>query len=538
MKLSHSLLVVAGLAVPARAQVTPSMAPQIDPQIAQGLFSNLAVGMTVIDANENVSWWIRAPGVNGGVPVEWNSAGFGAAAAGHPDFSFQALTQHWTPAGPPPEFGGISTGGEIMPTVNASGRMTMTVDNWYMLSVAVDSHATGLPGSLLANRAANNRNPAGDILAYYAIGSTGIHPAFPETVRLEDSREQLALQAGAPATAAVREIRNHDFGLGVVSADPRGRAGTMFPVRNCFYFTLTQAWVDETTLAHPGFQIDATTPNASTVYVMTWSDTSQLQWSAPRIAFDHATLFPNRAIGEVEIDALSVDKGGQTPAMAARVVFSLTPDSDGAAPYDQILVYQRFPWECSTTPLMTDPAHGATARVSDKLGLRPRPATGTGEPDNVGSTCGGDPREPFVVGPIMGIATSQNRQGGGTLGLTMVRESAIDDDLDSTEPMQDVLHVQVTGLGHEPHALGFVGLFLEGPAVPPWVTPAAPVLIGDPIWIDTASEARNSLDVAFPIPADNGTTPMRVSAQLFGVDFTPSITVVPLRESWVLAILP
>ncbi|MBL8861745.1 MAG: hypothetical protein JNK02_07000 [Planctomycetes bacterium] len=531
------LLITTGLAVPCRAQLTPGMAQQIFPYTAQGLFSNLPVGLTVDEPGEGSWWWVRAPGTNSGVPVEWSSAHFGTATLTHPDFSLEALTAHWRPSGLTPSFGGVSTGGEVMPRVDSGGQMIMTPSNWYMLAVSVDPLAQGVPGSLLRSRTTGGRNPAGDLLSYYAVGSTGIHPAFVDTARLEYSREQLALQQAGPATATPREIANHDFGLGVISIDPQNRAGNMFPVRNCFYFTLTQAWVLDATQAFPAFQLGGFPPSWSTIYVMTWSDTPSLGWSEPQIAFSHAELFPGCPLGTVEIDALSVDKGQGSPLYPDRAVFSLTPASDWGGAFDQILVHQRAPTACATTALMTDGAFETSTKVSTKLGLRPRPAEGIGEPDDVRSTCGGDPIEGFTIGPVMGLATPEHRQGDGELGLTAVRRStAVQGAPDGTATSMDTLHIQVTGLDHAPHMLGFVVLYLEGPPVPVGGIPAAPQQLGEPIWIDPASSARNALDISVSVPAKAGATASRFSARCFGLDFTSAWTITPLRESWVLSI--
>jgi len=510
------------------------------PQEAQGKFSNFPVGILLTDPSPTQAdqWLIRSPGVSSGVPVVWTVSSFGAATPDHPDYSFSALTDHWAPGSPvpPPEFGGISSGGEVMPAVDDEGEMIMTIGNWYMLSITVKSQADGLDGSLLRTRTANSRNPAGDILSYYAIGSTGINPALVDTVRLEYSREQLRLQAPLPVATGDREIANHDFGVGVISIDPEERAGSMFPVRDCLYFTLTQAWV---LLAGSTFELDNLPANASTIYVMTWDGS---EWSDPAIAFSHSLLFPERDVGTVEIDALSVDRGSGTALSPDRTVFSLTRESDlpesGSVPestFDQILVYQRgnsVNPTCPTTALIA----ADSISVSAKFGLKPRADfTPLGEPDDVGSTCGGDPKEPYQVGPIAGVATGQAPYGASDLGLSLIRtrlpfQGWVDG---TTVPpnsgIVETLHMQVTGLEYQPHTWGFIVFYIDGPNGPEqW---------GSPYLIDAAASARNALEVPVSLPTSVLNVPLRIRAKCIGVDAAAPQTLVDLGESWVITIV-
>jgi hypothetical protein len=494
----------------------------------------MAVGLTVQGVSATDPVLIRSPRAAGGVPTPWSPSEFAAASQVHPDYSMSALTGHWVPQPSTnvPIFGGISTGGEVMPTVNSSGELQMTSGNWYMLGITVGSLALGRPGSVLAIQSASGRDPSGDIVSYYASGSGAINAAFVDTSRLENSREQLELQEIDPAPTGPRSITNFDYGMGVISIDPLNKAGSMFPVRDCYYFTLTKAFV----LANSTLVLDGQAADEATVYVMTWNATAVPPWSAPSRAFDRDTLFPGVAAHAIEIDALSVDRGTGTALQPQRVVLSLTLESNVApgGPWDQILVHQRG--TCATQALGTDPAFQPSGTFSDKIGLytlaHPSPA---GQPDNVTGTCGGDPIEPYLVGPVVGIATNQNRAGLGQLGLTGLRTYPSDADYDSDD-MTATLHLQVAGMDYANFQLGFITLYLEGPPVGTGQTPATPVQWGQPIWIDPTISQRNTMDIAVPVPIKLQNEVFRVSAVCTGVNLSPTFLSVPLRESWVLSI--
>ncbi|MBM3986998.1 MAG: hypothetical protein FJ294_03455 [Planctomycetes bacterium] len=518
LKTFHSprLLATLSLALPVTAQGTPGT--PIPPQRAQGLFTNLAVGMTVEETPEVSYLWIRAPGANSGVPLEWNSATFGIATAAHPDFSIAQLTR-WAPPAVPRgnPFGGISTGGDIMPTVDASGRMVMSPGLWCMVSVVLDSAALGMPGSLLKSRVSLGINPATEIMSYYAEGSSGIHPRFLDTVRIEYTDAQLYLQQAAPQASQAREIVNHDFAMGVNASNSTGAPDPMFPVRDQFYFTLTQPFV--TSLTALNVSLGGHEPCASHVYRLQWNGMT-LEWDGPTIAFHHDDLFPNRQMGTVEIDALSVFAPSSGPS---RVVFSLTPESDDTQqPFDQLLVYQTGPSQapiCNTTALK---APGGMP-ITQKMGLKPRTPTGT--PDNVKSACIGDPHDLSATSRRMGIATDGLRQGKGDFGFTAVRHSQPNSALDE-------LHVQFNGFDLENHMLGFIQLQLEGPVN----TNSAPVPILPWIQIDPVSLTRNALDLP-PLPVTRtSTSALRFSALLWGVNPDDLGGVNLLRESWVLTV--
>ncbi|TAJ18273.1 MAG: hypothetical protein EPO68_08125, partial [Planctomycetota bacterium] len=119
-----------------------AQAQVIAPSVAQGLASNMPVGLSLYATHPNDAVRIRAPGTNSGQPVAWSAASFSAATALHPDYSPGALTQ-WAPTSiAPPRFGGISSGGERMPPVDSSGLLDMDgFENWYALAISVDRNA-------------------------------------------------------------------------------------------------------------------------------------------------------------------------------------------------------------------------------------------------------------------------------------------------------------------------------------------------------------------------------------------------------------
>ncbi len=527
------------LALPGAAR--PLQGTPVNPVLAQGVFSNFAVGMTVGGTGAPGDLVIRAPGVNGGIPIQWSAGTFTSASATHPNYSYGALTT-WAQgsSNPLPSFGGISTGGEVMPIVRWNGELDMAPMNWFMLSIGVAPNARGVAGSVLSMQTQNGtRNPAGDILSYYFIGSQGVNQALVDHSFLESSREQLKLN-DIPTSAADRVIRNFDWGMGVLSSDPGARAGSMFPVKNCFYFTLTQAYVNSI----PGLLLDGLPPSSSTVYAMTWTG-APLAWTAPKRAFTSLELFGAGKDGVVEIDALSVDKGSGSWELPSRAIVSLTLASNpspGAA-YDQLLVYQRGTTTLAQ-PLQTDHEHENPAQTfSQKIGLR-LVADPTGGPDEVTGTCGGDPKEPYIIGPVVAIATDQPRTGAGTLGLSAMRTCPHDPngnpDGDYETPTDDTLHIQVSGMNHSDddsdYDLGFIQLFIEQRVYTGHGIPAAPTPWGEALWIDTTTEGRNTLDVSIPVPCTLLNETFRFSAKIYRVLFTPAPVAYQLRESCVLSI--
>lgn len=508
------------------AQVPP--ATVVPPTEAQGLFTNWPVGLTITSTSPTRPVLIRASGANTGKPAEWSAAAFGAASPVHPDYSMSMLTT-WAPASiDVPIFGGISTGGEILPTVDQNGVMMLSVDQWFALTFTVGGTSQGEAGSMIAARAALG-NPGGDVISYYARGSESINPAYPHTVRLEYSRDQLQLQQATPTTSTPREISNFDIGMGVIASDPTNRAGIMFATRDRFYFTLTKAWADAANQL--SIALGGAEPDSATIYVMQWNGTS---WSAPSVLFDAEDLFGQGAVPEeYEIDALSV--GCDTTGACSspqRVILSLTPESNTSThTFDQILVRQVSPWPCTTTALKLAPAvaNGSPVEFSTVVGLRQNGAVGG--PDDVTSTCGIDPPEPYNIGPVLALATDQQKYGDGELGLTAYRQSK-----PGLPNGNDVLHIEVAGMEYAPYQFGFVQLYTEGE---PWGTSGAnddTVEWGDPFVIDAGCSALNRLDLPIEIPNAVKGDLFRFSATVIGVSFTPSFTVQRLRNSAVLGI--
>lgn len=524
--------VSAALALLCAATSLQAQATIVWPTQAQGMFSNWPLGLS-LGSSGTEELHIRALGTASGVPVAWTSSSFSAAGPNHPDYSTSALTNHWNPSSLPtaPRFGGISTGGDQMPSVSDTGVLNLEAENWYSISFTVAPDARGKQGSLLESRAAGALDPSGDIFTYYTIGSTAIHPEFPDTIRLEASRAQLQLRGAAPGPVENRAIRNLDYGIGVISVDPEARAVDIFPVTESFYFSLTKAWVTEAMQLNPsGYLIAGQVPSEATVYSMQWVNGS---WTEPAIAFTHQELFGVGCTSPhcVEIDALTVDQGSVIAGWPHRVVFSLTPASDEApgGPFDQLLVYQRGmnPVPCPTTSLKVQ-TPGGNKRVTDHVGLGDHDDYPSDGPDDITSTCGIDPDESSQEGPVVGIATEDEHKGDGKLGLSAFRS-----DTPSDPTNEDVVHLQVTGLDFPGYELGFIQLYLEGPVPEKGSEPASGTPSGPPIWIDPASAANNALDLVLPTSHAVGGTHFRVSARLIGVNLSP-FDAHELRESWVI----
>jgi hypothetical protein len=509
----------------------------VPPGRAQGHFSEFALGLSYRGASDPVL--IRAPGVASGAPTTWDSTTFGAESATHPNYSEAALTYHWvtSTAMRPVEFGDISTGSDLIPFVESDGSLNMAWGNlshWLVLTAAVSNEALGQSGSIIEMQRTNpTRTPGGDIISYCAIGSTEINRDLIDTVHLESSREQLQLPTDA-------ELVNLDYHIGVNSVDQQNLAGATFPIKNKFYFTLSQAWITAALGIHSGFQVAGATPNASTVYVMEWSYSQTTQtgtWGEPTVAFSHDQLFPDSLFDKVttanvEIDGLAVDQG-TIGDFARAVVFSLTPDSDAVAPngyFDQILVFQRNPTtgvtQTNTQPLLTDadPAFAPQMTVSDKMGLVSRPASPTGTPDNATSLCTIDPTDGDTLQPVFGRATDEDPRGEGMLGLSVFRTCV--GHTGSTG--SDLLSLQVTGLDYTGHDLGLIRVYLEFPSFT-WESA--------PIWIDPGDLALNSIEFADTVSHAAGPsfTPLRVSAKLSGVNASTQEETF-IRESWVVTI--
>lgn len=535
---SSTFLMLAVSASTAPAQ----MATQIDPLIAQGHFSNWAVGVSHSSAVSSAagSPKIRAPGVGGGVPVAWTAATFGATNANHPDYSLSALTLNWPVSGLSPEFGGTSTGGDVTPQVTSTGVLIATTDNWYSLTISVADGAQGVTTSLIDRQRTYNgstgRSVGGDIFSYYMAGGDGIDPAFLDTVRVEYTKEQLGDS---------HDLKNLDWGIGIISVDPGKRAGPLFPVSNKFYFTLSKAWLatnDGQVLTAVGLVND--TADARTVYEMTWDQTTG--WSAPGIAYSPTDLFGSQSGNtNLEIDAISVYRTSSED----RIVFSLTKASDFTTDsppvlnaYNQILVFQRSTGgatPCGTTSLKVA-GTPSSVRVTEKFGLVER--TSTGEPDDVDSTCGLDPKRlelsaPLLY-PVVGMAMDTMTAQVGGLGLSSMRTTLPDPTYTGSAPipMVDTLNFQVTGLDVSGYLVGAIQFYLEGPEILEGDSdeePVEPVEFGEPIIFLGGQVPMNTINVSGPVPS-TPTTTLRMSARILGAN-PPSFTPVELRSSWILS---
>ncbi len=464
-----SLVLFSSLSTLGAAQTDPTPSTQVLPASAQGPLSAWPVGL-ILEPPSNAPTEpqpivIHTSGQAPQPNQAWTESAFGAPSLLFPDYSREALTSHWAPELHPAEFGGVSTGGDICPPVDAAGRLQLTnPSRWYVLTVTVANDAQGLPGSLVRAAGANGRNRSADIFSYYVDGTTILRQSLVNTTRVEYLREQLTLE-NAPGyqgnpSAPTPEIAGLDWAMGVIAHDPQGQGSFAFPVRTRFYFTLTKDWL---TFA-PGLQFmdqrlgTQMLANAASVYVMDWGPygpNGSLAWSQPEVAVSRERLVDGTAIIDVsalEIDALSVDQGPafQAPHDPHRVIVSFTPASDAATSeangFDQILVRQFAPSDTPLKPLSTPLASASQgAPLSAKLGLRRRGHQQSGQPplptpDDVRNTCGGDPDEYAALERTVGFPVDEPATASEGLGLSIARTSP---------PARDLLaknHVMTTGI--------------------------------------------------------------------------------------------
>jgi hypothetical protein len=185
-------------------------------------------------------------------------------------------------------------------------------------------------------------------------------------------------------------------------------------------------------------------------------------------------------------------------------------------------------------PLATDPnpIYGGSHLFTEQLG-----ATGqVGDPINITGSCGLDPAERHRAYPVVALATDKLKAGTGTLGLSGMRSCK-----HATPPgpgYDDVLSVHVTGMNYGTHMFGVVQMYFEGDSVLPGsgLTPGPTTLWGDPIVIDGAMLARNTLELTGQVPCTIAGKEFRCSAELFGLDFTPGLVITPLRQTPVMTI--
>jgi len=456
------------------AQTDPNPSTQVFPASAQGPLSAWPVGLVLepptsspLDPQPIV---IHSSGPAPQPNRPWSQSAFGAPSAHFPDYSRLALTNHWwdNTANPiPVEFGGVSTGGDICPPVDGEGRLQLAnPSRWYVLTVTVANDAEGAPGSLVRAAGVNGRNRAADIFSYYVDGTTILRPSLVNTTRVEYMREQLTLD-NAPGyqghpSKPTPEIAGLDWAMGVIAHDPAGTGSSAFPVRNRFYFTLTRAFLLESSdLTFWDQHIGMASPaDAASIYVMDWGPHGPggaLAWSQPQVAISRERLMEGTTLVTggllaLEIDALSVDQGpaGQALHNPDRVVVSFTPESDSAITnplgFDQILVRQFAPSNTPLRPLSTPAASASQgAPISGKLGLRrrntPQPnGTPLPAPDDVRNTCGGDPDEYALLERVVGFPVDEPGVPDESLGLSAARTSA------PVAGMPVKSHVMATGI--------------------------------------------------------------------------------------------
>jgi hypothetical protein len=518
-------IAVALLVPSAAAQLTSS---QVLPTLAQGQMHGWAVGIQIQDATQaSVPRELRVWG--GGTtmpaPQPWTAVTFGAVNGDHPDFSEAALGVWATSRNSaPPAYNAMSTGGDICPPVDPNGVLQMA-GAWYALSFTVAANAKGKNGSLVRAQS-TGRNHAADVFTYYAEGGVGFHPVLNDSVRLEYSRAQLGLDPSPSPSIALAEINALDWGMGAISVDPSRLGGRFFPIRNRFYFTLSAAWI---TLYGGLFQ-GGTSPlpfvlNPGAVYCLTWqadsSAPSGFSWSDPVEVFSKATLFPG-AEGTIEIDGLSVFEGlvqnSGTP-WPQRIVLSLTPASDdshpGSGAYSQVLVHQPF------LPYMTNGVQALKSAtgtlMTQEMGLEPR--TETGEPNDVTGTCGVDPNELMLA---CGVAARSIypaavvREGTGNLGLSGYR-TLLPDDMGN---MRHRLFLTTTGTSFGTYPYGMVKYFLE--------------FSTGSIELSAHLIVPGQLTCTYELPGDlpGVAGDVNVRAVLYGLQFTPGVSAVALRDSW------
>lgn len=516
------------------------LATQIPYGTAQGYVTGWAMGITAVDtlsSSQTGAIRIRAPAVKDGKPTAWTATDFGAATGAHPDYSLAALAANWGLTFPVTSlpvnlFGGISTGGDVTPKVDAGGTLQPHPRLWFALNFTLSPGATGTNGSLINSRydALPGHDVSGDVYSYYPfIGST-LPSVYADTVRVEHTQVQLGFDSSSA------RVTNIDYGIGMISIDPNANLGTLMPVRNCFYFTLTKQALTSVPAGHSWpVWVAGHTVNPSTIYRMEWNGTS---WAAPVIAFDHSVLFPEVGAGlnlhDPEIDAISVYQTDVAPGHD-RVVFSLTLNSNvpGQTMYDQLLVFQRatgnsstpstYAPDCPTTALMVLPPAAATpVPVTEHVGLN------RVSPDNILSTCGFDPTrgEPTLpMNAVVGIAVDDSAPGN-QLGLSGIRTRLPDPS--SPTNVIDTMHYQVTGLDTQGMDSGAVALFL--------LTGTSLALIRTEV-VDPRDLLRNSWCTSMtPAIANPGDPSVKLVAMFLPFDSATLALGTP-RTSWILEIV-
>jgi hypothetical protein len=479
------------LALPA-TPVAQVPAPQVPPAVRQGMMSASPVGLLVGD--QPGALLIADPGQSGAAPTPWSAARFGSSGQGYPEYTLDAM---FGQAAGDVVLSAISTGNDWMPAVNADGTLDMT-DHWFGLSVSVTNASLGAPGSHVQRVVSAGDSPGAEIFTYYAEGSVGIvEVSLVHTTVSERSRESLGLAAQPPPPVEARaDVTGLDYGLGVISFDPEGRAGPMFGQRGVFYFSLHPDCIDQ---LPPDFATSggvSVPAEAGTVYRMLWLDPGTGDaWSQPEVYRSKKKLFPGEEEREENlIDALAVDHDTNT------VVFSTQPRPG----WSQILVHDDT-WTGPPLELLTETGTPFVTHL------------GLGGSD-VDGTCGVDPEASFAVGGVLGIPKACHAAPGEEpLGISLVRAQPGASGASS-------LHVHVTGAGDlaVPAIFALYATDAEtGEAASPLETGAWLLLASTPV-------GPGATETSWTFPAPSVALDLAVAAVLWDAAGTTA-----QRESWV-----
>lgn len=484
-------------ALAALVHVAPALAqpqsPQWQANQMQGMWTNAAFGLVARGSSGVGDLVIRAAGPTLGPPTPWSVARFGPATPTHPDYSMASFLEgfngllHGGSDANTIGFGGLSTGGDVCPPIDATGRL-MLGNSWYFLSISVGdsgaSHVYGQPGSALRSVT----KPEQAIVTYYLDGSTGIDGTLVNATVVEQTGAQL----GYPPSSTVK-VTGLDLGMGLISSDPNStRSWLVAPVRDRLFFSIDEAWLAQ----NPDFWIDSdglgnfVPLDARTIYVMKWaldSTSAAWTWSTPEIAFSSLELFGEDDGPHKAIDALSVYAPPNQPNVR-RVVFSTTLASNSP---DELLGFDR-----ANSALVAVPAQvlrtASQARISQRIGLNTAVST---DIDNVTGTCGGDP-EAGVLSRLVGIPMScVDDDPAAPLSIATFRSSTPGA---LGAPALDLVHITASGIEVLDSANAVV-LFEFG-----FPTPAAVLaLTGQPpawytLGVAPVERDRTTVDLAFP----------------------------------------
>ncbi len=417
------IAVASSAALASNAFASPQEATQWLTTELRGMFHAAPIGLleTTPDASLTLQdLLVSGTSLTGSLPAEWTTARFGPAGADFPIYSRTALRAGIERAvqgfvADDLELGGVSSGGDVCPQIQADGRIVLGLDsNWYFLSVAIDNGSGtvyGTAGSTLASLA----SPQHSVISYYFEGNTIIQQGLRDAVAVEEVHSDLGFGVND-----ARRISGIDRGIGVISHDPTGgRTGWLASVRDKVYFSFTEAWLTShgtlpALAMSQGGSLGANfevTPG--TIYEMTWDDLGGAigwGWTDFRVAFTREDLF-GTSQGYAELDALSVyERTG-----VKRVIFSTTLSTGSP---DQLMGYDVATMSSQNSggvPIRTQTG----ALVSGKLGLRNDSSpVGT---DNVTGTCGGDPEHTILL-YVAGIPVETDLTNAGQpLGLSVYR---------------------------------------------------------------------------------------------------------------------